>query len=114
RPLLIAEAVLSPSRYGTLAARSAFYGGVLDRVRAIPTVTGAGYVNVAPLTFKGGRSGFVIEGEPPLRPEDIVRHLALNRSISPGYLQTLGVPLVRGRHLDGRDREGAPLTIVVN
>jgi predicted permease len=112
--LLIAETMLSPSKYGTLAARTAFYSGVLDRVRALPGVTGAGYVNYPPLTFKGGRSSYAIEGEPPLRPEDIVRHLALNRSISPGYLQTLGVQLVRGRHLDTRDREGAPRTVVVN
>ncbi|HET9833643.1 MAG TPA: ABC transporter permease, partial [Vicinamibacterales bacterium] len=112
--LLIAETLLSPQKYDTLAARSAFYNGVLDRVRALPTVTSAGYVNYPPLTFKGGRSSYLIEGEPPLRPEDIVRHLALNRSITPGYLETLGVPLVRGRHLDARDREGAPPTVVVN
>jgi predicted permease len=112
--LLIAETVLSPSKYGTVAARSDFYGRVLDRVRALPSVTGAGYVNYPPLTFKGGRALFSIEGEPPLRPEDITRHLAIDRSISPGYLQTLGVPLVRGRHLDGRDRDGAPFAVVVN
>jgi putative ABC transport system permease protein len=112
--LLIAETVLSPSKYGTLAGRSAFYNGVLDRVRALPTVTAAGYVNYPPMTIKGGRSGYAIEGEPPLRPEDIVGHMALNRSITSGYLQTLGVPLVRGRHLDARDRDGAPLTVVVN
>ena len=112
--LLVAETVLSPSKYRTLEARSAFYTGVLDRVRAMPTVTGAGYVNAAPLTIKGGRSGFVIEGEPPPRPEDIVRHLALNRSITPGYLQALGVPLVRGRHFDERDRDDAPRSVVVS
>jgi putative ABC transport system permease protein len=66
------------------------------------------------LTFKGGRGLFSIDGEPPLRPEDITRHLAIDRSITPGYLQTLGVPLVRGRHLDARDRDGAPLAVVVN
>jgi putative ABC transport system permease protein len=77
-------------------------------------VTAAGYVNYPPMTIKGGRSGYAIEGEPPLRPEDIVGHMALNRSITSGYLQTLGVPLVRGRHLDARDRDGAPLTVVVN
>ena len=112
--LLIAETVLSPSKYGGLPARSAFYGGVLDRVRAVPTVTGAGYINYPPLTFKGGRSTFVIEGEPSLPPEDIVRHMALNRAITPGYLRTLGVPLVRGRDFDARDRDGAPRTVVVN
>ncbi len=112
--LLITETVLSPSKYGALGARSAFYNSVLDRVRALPSVTGAGYVNYPPMTFKGGRGLFSIEGEPPLRPEDIVHHLAIDRSISPGYLQALGVPLVQGRYLDERDGDGAPLAVVVN
>jgi putative ABC transport system permease protein len=112
--LLIAETVLSPSKYGEVAARSAFYGRVLDRVRALPGVTAAGYVNYPPLTFKGGRGYFSIEGEPPPQPEDVVRHLAIDRSISPGYLQTLGVPLVQGRYLDERDADGAPVAVIVN
>jgi predicted permease len=112
--LLIAQTVLSPSKYGTVAARADFYGRVLDRVRALPSVTGAGYVNYPPMTFKGGRGLFSNEGEPLLRQEDIVRHLAIDRSITPGYLQTLGVPLVRGRYIDERDRDGTPLAVVVN
>jgi predicted permease len=112
--LLVAETVLSPSKYGAITERSAFYGRVLDRMRALPSVTGAGYVNYPPLTSKGGRALFAIEGEPPLRPEDTMRHLALGRSITPGYLETLGVPLVRGRLFDERDRAGAPGTVIVN
>jgi len=112
--LLIAETVLSPSKYATITARSAFYGRVLDRVRALPSVTGAGYANYPPMMFSGGRSLFSIEGQPPPLPEDTTRYLAIDRSISAGYLQALGVPLARGRHLDERDRDGAPLAVVVN
>jgi putative ABC transport system permease protein len=112
--LMIAETVLSPSRYDTVAARSAFYERVLERVRTLPSVEGAGYVNYPPLTLKGGRADFVVEGAPPRRPGDGVRYMALDRSITPGYLETLGVPLVRGRHLDERDHDGAPPAVVVN
>jgi len=112
--LLIAETVLSPSKYGTVTARSAFYGRVLERVRALPLVTAAGYVNYPPLTLRGGRALFGIEGEPPPRQENFTQYLALDRFVTPGYLQTLGVPLVRGRHLDERDHEGAPFSVVVN
>src|SRR5207344_2243978 len=31
-----------------------------------------------------------------------------------GFFRTLGVPLVRGRELDARDRVGAPLAVLVN
>jgi putative ABC transport system permease protein len=34
--------------------------------------------------------------------------------ISPGYFQTMGTPLARGRHFDGRDGFGAPSVIMVN
>jgi len=112
--VLIAETLLSPSAYKDNAARSAFYDGVLHRVRALPSVTGAGYVNYPPLTFKGGRAYFSIEGQPPPPPADSSRNVAVDRVISGGYLAALGVPLVRGRHLDERDRDGTPLTVVVN
>jgi putative ABC transport system permease protein len=112
--LLIVETVLSPSAYKSPGARSAFYEGVLQRVRTLPSVSGAGYVNYPPLTFKGGRAYFTVEGEPPPPPEESSRNIAVDRVITDGYLLTLGVPLVRGRHLDERDRDGAPFTVVVN
>jgi hypothetical protein len=36
------------------------------------------------------------------------------RVITPGYLETLRVPLVRGRFFESRDREGARLVAIVN
>ena len=112
--LLIVETVLSPSAYKSASARSAFYEGVLQRVRTLPSVSGAGYVNYPPLTFKGGRAYFSVEGEPPPQPAESSRNMAVDRVITDGYLTTLGVPLVRGRHLDEQDRDGAPFTVVVN
>jgi putative ABC transport system permease protein len=112
--LLVAETVLPPSRYSTPAARSAFYDGVLERVRALPSVSGAGYVNYPPLTMKGGRAYFSVEGQPPPPAADSSRNMAVDRVVTPGYLQTLGVRLVRGRYLDERDRNGSPFAVVVN
>jgi putative ABC transport system permease protein len=112
--LLIAETVLPASKYPSVATRTAFYDGVLQRVRAMPSVAGAGYVNYPPLTFKGGRAYFSIEGQAPPPPAEANRNLALDRVITDGYLRALGVPLVSGRHLDERDRNGAPYTVVVN
>jgi putative ABC transport system permease protein len=112
--LLVAETVLPPSKYGTSLARATFYDGVLERVRALPSVSGAGYVNYPPFTMKGGRAYFSIEGQPPPPPSDSSRNVAIDRVITPGYLQALGVTLIRGRHLDDRDRAGAPFSVVVN
>jgi putative ABC transport system permease protein len=112
--LLIAETVLSPSQYAEIANRSAFYDRVLERVNALPGVSSAGYVNYPPLVFKGLRQYVTIEGQSALRPEDSARNITSNRVISADYLATLGVPLIRGRHLDERDAADAPLAVVIN
>jgi putative ABC transport system permease protein len=114
RNLLIAETVLSPSRYGTGPSRVAFYQRVLERVGALPGVVGAGYANYPPLVLKGGRAYVSVEGQPAPRREDFTRHIASDRAVSAEYLRTIGVPLVAGRHFDQRDVAGAPLAVLVN
>jgi putative ABC transport system permease protein len=49
---------------------------------------------------------------PPRGPDDYV--MAGLRAVTPTYLSTLGVPLIRGRLLSERDREGTPHVLVVN
>ncbi len=112
--LLVAETVLPAPRAANPAERELFYRRVLDGVRALPGVESAGYTNFAPLAFKGGRALILVDGRPPPPPEEILRNIATNRSASAGYLETLGVPLLRGRLFDERDTRGAPRTAVIN
>src|SRR6185503_11889822 len=39
---------------------------------------------------------------------------ALRYAVSPGYFQTMGIPLKRGRLLDAHDGRGAPLVVLIN
>jgi putative ABC transport system permease protein len=112
--LLIAETVLSPTQYGDLATRTDFYRRVLERVRALPGVTGAGYVNNAPLMMRGGRTYVRVEGRPPPRPEDSQKQIVSNRVVMPGYLETLGLPLLKGRSIESRDDASVPSVMVIN
>src|SRR5690606_39228019 len=112
--LAIAETVLPPAKYGDVAARTAFYQGVLERVDAIPGVQAAAYANYPPLTFEGGYAAITIEGRPPWTREELGRHLVLDRSVSGGYFEALGVPLLRGRTFDERDARDAPLAVMIN
>lgn len=114
RNLVVAETVLAPARYGERPSRTAFYHEVLERVNALPGVVAAGYVNYPPLTLKEGRGLLAIEGQPPPPPEQRARHVVSWRVVSPRYLAALGVPLIRGRHLDERDGPDAPPAVVVN
>jgi putative ABC transport system permease protein len=119
--LLVADVPLSPTRYATSPDRDAFYQRVLERARALPGVDSAGYTNVAPLLIGGGRSVTLLDGRPlnmaeiqRMSPTEIQRSLSSNRGVSPGYLETLGVPLVSGRFIDTRDVRDAPAVAVIN
>jgi predicted permease len=112
--LLIATTVLPASRYPDPADRDAFYQRVLERVRVLPGVENAGYVNFAPLVIKGGGSITLVEGRPRPAPGEMARFIASNRAVSPGYLEMLGVPLASGRFIDERDTRSAPGAAVIN
>ena len=112
--LLVAATVLPAARYPAPADRDAFYRRVLERVRALPGVDSAGYTNAAPLVVKGGRSVTFVEGRPRPAPGEVARTVANNRSVSPGYLEMVGVPLVSGRFIDARDTRSAPGAAVIN
>ena len=101
--MLVAATVLPSLKYADHARRSAFYAGVLEEVKALPGVEDAAYANFAPLTIRGGFVLVTPEGAPPLTPETFPRYVVSDRVVTPGYLETLGVPLIGGRHLDERD-----------
>ncbi len=105
--LATVEVRLPYSRYPTRAARAAFLQETLEQLEAIPgigTVTGAGM-----LPFPGNTIGWSmhIEGRDN-------RQSFLFYPVSPGYLQTLGVPLLAGRHLAETDGPDAPRVVVIN
>jgi putative ABC transport system permease protein len=113
--LLVTATALPPSKYADPARRSAFYEGALREVRALPGVESAGYAMFAPLTIQGGTLLVTVEGAPPITQETFMRYVVNVRVITPGYLETLGLPLIGGRQADDRDlAEGAPRTLVIN
>jgi putative ABC transport system permease protein len=112
--LLVAETDWSPSKYGDAGSRKAFYASVLERTRALPGVTSAGFVTNPPLMFLGGRAFIAAEGQPLPEAGDFARNIASGRGVSTGYLETLGVPLIRGRGFDSRDSADAAPTAMIN
>ena len=84
---------------------------MLDRVRQVPGVRAAGLAMAHPLQ-SGFTSRYTIIGRPEVAEGD--RDEIRIRSVSPGYFATVGVPLLRGRWLDDRDRAGQPLVTLIN
>jgi predicted permease len=85
---------------------------VLERLRATPGVVNAGFSSAIPLTGGTSTNGIMAEGRPPLPGEPPTT--AMRIQITPGYLESLRVPLKSGRYFDIRDTEGAPQVVIVD
>lgn len=106
---------LPRSKYKEATKRNAFYSEVLDRVQALPGVVSAGYTTTIPLVWKGGTSGFYPEGLTLQQAQaGGLSYDANHRQISSGYLQTMGIPVLRGRAFAETDNASAPLVAIVN
>jgi len=87
---------------------------LLERVSALPPVASAALVSIRPLAGGSTGLGFVRPDDP--EPEGGVPWASW-RLISPGYFQTLGVPVLRGRDFTADDMRYAgdgPLPILVS
>jgi predicted permease len=121
--LLSAPLNVNLLRY-TRAQGREFYARVVERVEALPGVERASVARV-PVLFGGGslRSLHIEGREGPAdqyRSDGTGVSAARNREavssnvIGPGYFQTLGIGLLRGRDFSIQDREDAPPSVIVN
>ena len=88
-----------------------FARGILRQVAALPGVKSAGIASDVPLL---GNPIYIMrfEGFPPVTPSQAP--LANYFSITPGFFETMGMRVLRGRGISERDIAGAPLVAVVN
>jgi putative ABC transport system permease protein len=111
--VLTLRVALPEARYASDASVATFYERVLEHLRSTPSVTAAGAglrVPTAGSRWNPSRS-LVIEGRPPRENETL---FAADLTITPGYLETLRIPLRAGRALGAGDSADAPLAVVVN
>jgi predicted permease len=97
----------------SLDTRQALYIQIVDAVRRVPDVEHAA-LSFVPAVVNGGMPGQPIQavsGTAPLPPTGA--NTALNL-ISPGWFQTMKIPLVAGRDIRPGDRLDAPQVVVVN
>jgi len=110
--LLVINLPLSPITYRDDATRAAAVDRLVSHVQELPGVRHAALTTTLPMSGAGASVHFNRAAYPPKGPDDYV--LAGYRAVTPGYLETLGVPLKRGRLLKDSDRDGAPPVVVVN
>lgn len=101
---------LSDGRYASAAARTAFIRAVLDRLRQAPGVEQAAAINTLPFAQEGGiRLAVLIEGR---TPDPSQSPYAPYLKTSPGYFQTMGMPLLSGRDLAWRDNRTQSVAVI--
>ena len=90
------------------------YSSLEQQFLAIPGVTSAGAVTALPLTgVYSFRNTFDVAGQAPTPQHDTV--VAEGRSISPGYLSTMQIPLLSGRAFIPHDLDAkVPPVLLVN
>jgi predicted permease len=85
-----------------------------DAAAAIPGVRSASASAKRLLTGGGwATNNRVGVGDGPLLPEDRRRRVWRNAT-TPGWFETMGIPLLSGRDFNDRDRVGSPLVAIVN
>ena len=109
--VLTAQVSLPEAAYPEDADREAFYRRLGERLDAIPGVeaAGAGF----PLPLSGGNYflTYYVEGRPEPPPQESPSGGI--RFVTPGYLETLEVPLLAGRRFREEDRQGSrPVALV--
>jgi putative ABC transport system permease protein len=112
--LLAVQIYLPLSKYRTGIDRTRFYMDAIHRVGAIPGVYAAAGVSTLPMYPVGIDYAlpFTVEGH--AAPTNGEEPRADIRTATPGYFETMKIALVKGRFIDGRDRQGAPGTMVIN
>jgi putative ABC transport system permease protein len=112
--LLSVQVFLPPDRYPSTDGpkRTRFVEDVMSRLRGLPGVRSAGAINFLPLSGFWGTTNFLVPGQAP--PKSGQGPEADNRVITPGYLETMEIPLLRGRDFNAADRAGAPHVALIN
>jgi predicted permease len=98
---------------GYAGERSAlFYQQLLESVRNLPGVEGAGEVSILPLGGGISWGGITIEGYQPTAGQSSIQ--ADQRTASDGYFEAMKIPLVKGRFFDEHDTKDSEKVIVID
>jgi putative ABC transport system permease protein len=103
---------LPRSRYQNAEQRKQFFEQLLERVKSVPGIESAGAISSLPLSGYSMLGRFAIEGQP--KPEPGKGKPMPIGIVTPGYFQTMQIPLVQGRFFDARDAGKMPKVAIVN
>ena len=100
------------NKYNTDVQRELLMRRSLEAVRGIAGVVSVGASTGVPLGGDYNNSVILAEGYVMKQGESVISPIRL--SVTPGYLETMGIALVRGRYFRDSDDAHSPLVVIVD
>jgi predicted permease len=110
--VLTASVALSPTRYTNEEQIRVAVKEIVDRVRAVPGVESTGAAEVIPFIGDMNSSVFTAADYVPKPGESL--YSAPNSAATPGYFESMGIELVRGRLFNDTDTKGSQPVYVID
>ena len=100
------------TRYPDAKARAELYDRILERVRGLPGLTSVAWTSALPLT---GETWVDVVSRPDGTDRLSKQPPSANyRFVAPDYFRTLAMPILKGRSIEDRDRNGASTPAVIS
>ena len=109
--LVTAAVTLPATKYPGTEDVATFHRELLSQITALPGVERAGAASGLP-TRGLNQTGYSLPGRPAWDEGQEPR--VFFRSVTPGFLETMAIPLLAGRGVEGGDVEGTPGIAVIN
>ncbi|HEV2834693.1 MAG TPA: ABC transporter permease [Pyrinomonadaceae bacterium] len=110
--LLTMKVELPEPKYEAKERRTAFYTGLIQRVRSLAGVRSAAITTNLPLYRQGNSTSISVEGQPEPPPGQEL--IIVTRIISPDYFDTMTIPLTAGRRFTEQDTDTTPNVVVIS
>jgi putative ABC transport system permease protein len=108
----VALPALPGSKYADRAQSASFFEQLIQRLESFPEIKSVAITNNLPLSGRDTSIGYVIQGRPPARPGEL--NLVGFRVVSYKYMQTMGIPLLKGRDFNQQDTANSPQVAIIN
>jgi putative ABC transport system permease protein len=110
--VLSTSLMIPQATYKDLPSRLRFIGQLSDSVRALPGVEAVGGISELPLNNEHNDTMFRVAEHATGKPAEL--NGADFRVPTPGYFETVRIPLLRGRLFEERDQPSSPRVVVVD
>jgi putative ABC transport system permease protein len=98
-------------RFNDNAVLRQYFADAVERLRRLPGVQSAAAASQIPLAGNMDKYGFHVEGKMHANPEEDPS--AERYCITPGFLETMRIPLLRGRDVSPADTATAPQVLLI-